>query len=97
MSSSGGRRPRPHTDDWQWQLEGACRARDPEEFFHPASERGAARAARERRAKQVCASCPVRQPCLDHALRSAEAYGVWGGTTEQERAALQDRDSRRAG
>lgn len=30
-------------------------------------------------AKQLCASCPVRERCLSAALDRAEPWGVWGG------------------
>jgi WhiB family redox-sensing transcriptional regulator len=46
------------------------------------------RRAREDAAKRVCAACPVRQECLDYALRVREQYGIWGGLTEVERRAL---------
>lgn len=36
-----------------------------------------------RRAKQVCASCPVRLMCLSDGLE--EAWGIWGGYTKPER------------
>ena len=36
-------------------------------------------------AKAICADCPVRQACLEHALAHREREGVWGGTTERER------------
>ena len=39
-------------------------------------------------ARQACAVCPVRQPCLDYAITNRIAYGVWGGLTERERRAL---------
>ncbi|HET9077708.1 MAG TPA: WhiB family transcriptional regulator [Acidimicrobiales bacterium] len=31
------------------------------------------------RAKQICASCPVAEPCLEGALERREPWGVWGG------------------
>lgn len=31
------------------------------------------------RAKAICASCPLVQPCLDGALVRGEPWGVWGG------------------
>lgn len=31
------------------------------------------------RAKAICAKCPVRGECLDHALAVGEPWGVWGG------------------
>lgn len=37
-----------------------------------------------RAAKEICASCPVRERCLEHALTHLE-YGVWGGMTANER------------
>lgn len=39
-------------------------------------------------AKQVCAACPVRQACLDYAMRHDERFGIYGGLTERERKAL---------
>jgi WhiB family redox-sensing transcriptional regulator len=40
-------------------------------------------------AKQICAGCPVRGDCLEHALASRElAFGIWGGLTAAERRAL---------
>ena len=32
-----------------------------------------------RRAKALCAGCPVRSACLAGALQRAEPWGVWGG------------------
>lgn len=39
-------------------------------------------------AKRVCAACPVRQACLDYAMRHDERFGIYGGLTERERKAL---------
>ena len=39
------------------------------------------------RAKQVCAGCPVLRECLEHALQH-ERFGIWGGTTPDERDAI---------
>ena len=33
----------------------------------------------ERRAKMICAGCPVRTMCLGLALERREPWGVWGG------------------
>ncbi|MFJ7206158.1 WhiB family transcriptional regulator [Streptomyces sp. NPDC098789] len=70
---------------WIWQMKAACRGVGSEVFFHPEGERGQERAEREETAKTVCAACPVRARCLEHALRVAEPYGVWGGLSEKER------------
>ena len=79
------RLPGPVADLWDWQLEGLCRRENPDVFFHPEGERGPARSGREEAAKQVCARCPVVDPCRAHALAAREPYGVWGGMSESER------------
>ena len=40
------------------------------------------------RAKALCASCPVAEPCLAFAMEFEETEGVWGGTSGNERRAL---------
>jgi WhiB family redox-sensing transcriptional regulator len=55
-------------------------------FFPPSSfERKDEKLDRERRAKAICATCPVKQPCLDYAMRTREQHGIWGGLSESER------------
>jgi WhiB family transcriptional regulator, redox-sensing transcriptional regulator len=76
-----------------WAASGACRDSDPELFF-PVTETGAA-ARQLARAKAVCAGCPVRDQCLQFALDSGQAFGVWGGTTGEERRLLRRRHSYR--
>jgi WhiB family redox-sensing transcriptional regulator len=78
----------PVDSTWFWQEHGSCREADPTVFFHPQNERGAARIMRDRRAKSICARCPVRIECADYAVRAREPYGVWGGLTEDEREAI---------
>ena len=39
-------------------------------------------------AKAVCAACPVRDACLEYALRTDIHCGVWGGLSELERRQL---------
>lgn len=60
-------------------------------FFSPDEERGAAKAARARVAKQICNICPVLKQCRDDAISRAEPYGVWGGMSEDERKPFIDR------
>lgn len=62
---------------------------DPELFF-PISTAGPA-LGQVARAKAVCASCQVRQECLDFAIATTQVHGVWGGTTEEERRRLRRR------
>ena len=82
------RLPGPVEHAWTWQRSGACRDLGPESFFHPEGERGPARRNRASAAKSVCAACPVWRQCREHALAVREPYGVWGGLTEEERAAV---------
>jgi WhiB family redox-sensing transcriptional regulator len=74
---------------WGWQFEGACRGEDSSLFFAPNYfERREEKARREAKAKAICARCPVREPCLEFALRIREPHGVWGGLNEVERRQL---------
>lgn len=82
------RLPGPVMDLWEWQYEGKCREADPTLFFHPEGERGSARRRRAEAAKAICATCPVMQTCREHSLAVREPYGVWGGLSEEERAAV---------
>jgi WhiB family redox-sensing transcriptional regulator len=72
----------------QWTEWAACRAPglDPELFF-PVGNTGPA-LMQVAEAKRVCASCPVTVSCLAWALYAAEAAGIWGGTTPEERRML---------
>ena len=65
----------------RWRELAACRGTGLEVFFPSRGESAAP-------ARQVCAACPVRQPCLDYAITNRITYGIWGGLTERERRAL---------
>ncbi|MDT4891974.1 MAG: WhiB family transcriptional regulator, redox-sensing transcriptional regulator [Pseudonocardiales bacterium] len=82
------RLPAPRQGDWDWQAQAACRGSDTANFYHPENERGPSRVRREMRAKAVCARCPVIDNCLRWALAAREPYGVWGGTSADEREVL---------
>jgi WhiB family redox-sensing transcriptional regulator len=62
----------------EWMTWALCSEVDPEAFF---PEKGGS----PKRAKQVCAGCPVREECLSYALDNGIDWGVWGGTTREER------------
>jgi WhiB family redox-sensing transcriptional regulator len=67
-----------------WRADGACRTADPDLFFPIAV--GTALAAKQvARALLICAGCPVKQQCLDFAMRTREPAGIWGGTTPEDR------------
>ncbi len=75
-----------------WQLKALCRGPQAFVFFAPAhAESKDERAERERIAKSMCASCPVKRPCLDYAVRIREPHGIWGGLNEMERKQLIER------
>ena len=58
--------------NWGWQDEAACRGKEVVLFFGPDGERQPEREIRERKAKAVCAACPVRAECLTEDERSSE-------------------------
>jgi WhiB family redox-sensing transcriptional regulator len=77
-----------------WRSSGACRSVDPDLFF-PISSTGSA-AKQIARAKVICAGCRVRRECLEFALSHVQTYGIWGGTTPDERQRDRRRRRRRA-
>jgi WhiB family transcriptional regulator, redox-sensing transcriptional regulator len=85
--------PRPN---WAWQDQAACRGKEVVLFFGPDGERQPERDIRERKAKAVCAACPVRAECLSYAVARPEKYGTWGGLNEEERSSERRRRMRRA-
>ena len=58
-----------------WQERALCAQTDPEAFF---PEKGGS----TREAKRVCATCEVREECLEYALANDERFGIWGGMSE---------------
>ena len=72
-----------------WRSAGACLSADPDLFF-PISATGPAQR-QIARAKLICARCVVRQECLEFAMSHDQVYGIWGGTTPEDR----QRDRRR--
>ena len=80
-----------------WQRLAGCRGEDAAYYFAPSYfEKRGEKLAREAVAKRICAACPVREPCLDYALTTREAHGVWGGLNETERRAILKRRAREA-
>ncbi|MEV1295174.1 WhiB family transcriptional regulator [Pseudonocardia sp. NPDC049635] len=64
-----------------WAADAAC-AEVGGDFWHP--DRGEPTAP----GKRICARCPVRVECLQHALDNDEQHGTWGGMSEGERRLL---------
>jgi WhiB family redox-sensing transcriptional regulator len=73
-----------------WRLDAACAEVDPELFFPEPGQVPQAAAA-----KQVCAGCAVRGPCLEAALHGPQAHddhtGIFAGTTARDRIRLRGR------
>ena len=65
---------------------GTTRGLDPELFF-PIGTTGPA-IGQIGQAKRICQACPVRTSCLGWALRHGISFGIWGGTTEDDRQVL---------
>ena len=77
VARDGGLMERIDTDTL-WMADGLCRDKPPAVFF-PSDGVGVDRA------RKICASCPVRELCLEYALDNRIDHGVWGGTSERER------------
>jgi WhiB family transcriptional regulator, redox-sensing transcriptional regulator len=61
-----------------WMALGSCRLYPPATFF-PSDGVGVDKA------RKICAECPVKSECLEHALEHRIEHGVWGGCSERER------------
>lgn len=75
--------------DWPAQAACARPGVDPEWFFPEQGES-------TRAARRICATCPVKAPCLDAALATplSQDFGVRGGTSPTERLQLRARRRR---
>ena len=62
----------------EWMAAGNCRDEPPALFF-PSDGVGV------EVARRICETCPVKEPCLEYALRNRIDHGVWGGASERER------------
>ena len=62
-----------------------CTQADPEAWF---PEKGG----NNRRAKAICAGCPVLAECREYALTHPERLdGIWGGLSERDRRIIRRR------
>jgi WhiB family redox-sensing transcriptional regulator len=76
---------RDDVDRDPWESRGACHGLDDHNLFFPDGPNDRATAAE---AKAVCATCRVRQVCLEDALAGPDWPGVRGGHTEKELRAM---------
>lgn len=67
--------------NFKWQNDAACKDMSLVSYepFYPNRGRSA-----EKDTGNICNSCPVKDQCLDHALKY-EKYGYWGGTNARQR------------
>ena len=77
-----------------WRSGGACLSADPDLFF-PISTTGPA-VGQIAQAKAICGACEVRRECLEFALSHDQVYGIWGGTTPEDRQRQRRRQRRAA-
>ena len=89
-------RPRPggvgaaSRPDLGWQAQASCKGKG-DLFFGPDNEGPVQQARRERRAKRVCAGCPVTAECraFGEALPAdLRKHSVFGGIAETDRRRL---------
>jgi WhiB family transcriptional regulator, redox-sensing transcriptional regulator len=73
-----------------WRTEAACSSLDTNLFF-PDPETQDEVLPQIAAAKGICAGCPVRQSCLEFAIRTRQLDGVWGGHTPEERRSIRRR------
>jgi WhiB family transcriptional regulator, redox-sensing transcriptional regulator len=67
--------------DTSWMAVGLCREHSPKVFF-PTDGVGV------EKARKICATCPVKEPCLEYAVDNRIEHGVWGGMSERGRRRL---------
>lgn len=64
-----------------WRRQARCLTANPNTFFP-------AKGAPVDPARAICQACPVTAQCLAYALANNERFGVWGGTSVNQRRTL---------
>jgi WhiB family transcriptional regulator, redox-sensing transcriptional regulator len=70
-----------------WSDVASCRGEDPE-LFYPEGDQP------DKEARRICLTRPVREQCLEHALKHDERFGIWGGLPAKERQQVKGRMAR---
>lgn len=73
-----------------WLDQAACRGH-PTSLFFPDDNRDRTKTGPP---KRICGECPVQIECLAYAVPIVDLFGIWGGTTPEERRALRRARSR---
>jgi len=75
------------SESTSWRAHAHCRGADPGLWFNDAYYR---------RARLICFTCPVKDPCLEYAIVHDEVQGMWGGASERERRKMRRQRRREA-
>lgn len=74
-----------------WVKDAACTGTDPDLWFpEPSTDRPLVNP------KTICRECPVREQCLDYAMRRKEQFGIWGGLSADQMKNRRSRENARA-
>lgn len=78
---------RVYTDDNMrpetWMVDAECANTDPDLWFPAHGDLPTAE-----RAKKICRTCPVREQCLEFALRTGQTSGIYAGYSAKSLQAL---------
>lgn len=69
-----------------WEADALCRQTGPDDTMWFPEKGGSTRDA-----KRLCLMCEVRAECLEWALDHHERHGIWGGMSERERRAVEQK------
>lgn len=88
-------KPDPH--DTRWMQRAQCNGQDPRDFY-PSAPHGTVTKTTDDLEREVagerCRGCPVRGECLAYALEHLIDWGVWGGTSGEQRTKMRRAASR---
>ena len=69
--------------DTHWVKEAICAQTDPDSWVAENLN-----TVNVKQLKSICGTCPVNIECLTFAINEHLEYGIWGGKTPRERAAI---------
>jgi len=74
-----------HPDDGVWRDNASCKKMGNTLFFQTLHNNSKKILESINEVKALCESCPVKEDCLDFAVRNDIKDGIWGGMTPTER------------
>jgi WhiB family redox-sensing transcriptional regulator len=75
-------------DNGMWRDHAKCKEMGNDTFFNHGDKRGRKAHEAIKETVRFCQDCTVIKECLRFALENDIAYGVWGGTTPEERKVM---------